>query len=158
MSNVRRGEPERESSSSAIAEHCGARIRSAMASLGWVDSSGEADVARLKRAIEDATGGTVRWQTVQYWVLGRSVPTGERAAALARVLGMTLDELLGVAAGQDPPFAAWREFLASPEGQSMTPGERRTLQAIAWPPGTEPTTAAYAVVLAGVRLTRPRKS
>lgn len=62
-----------------------------------------------------------------------------------------------VVEGQDPPFDAWHAFLESDIGRTMTPAERRTLQAIPWAPGEEPTVAAYTMMLAGARLTQPRR-
>lgn len=70
---------------------------------------------------------------------------------------MTLEELLGVAAGQSPPFESWQAFLSTPEGQTTTEDERRTLQAIPWPPGREPTVASYQIALASLRTTTARK-
>lgn len=71
---------------------------------------------------------------------------------------MTLEEILGVAVGQDPPWEAWPAFIATPEGESMAPGERRSLQAMVWPPGREPTVASYQIALASLRATKEREA
>lgn len=97
-----------------------------------------------------------KYRVVHTWTTGTKVPGGDYLHKLAQVLGVSIDELLGVAHGQDPPFAAWSEFLATTEGGSMTEGERRTLQSMAWPPGRAPTVAAYQIALAAVRATQPR--
>lgn len=104
-----------------------------------------------------ATQMNVGWQTVQQWTLDKSAPTVDNLRLLSEVLGVTLDELVGVAVGQEPPFEAWRAFLSTVDGQSITPGERRALQAIYWPPGTEPTVASYMIVLGGIRAVIPRR-
>jgi transcriptional regulator with XRE-family HTH domain len=98
----------------------------------------------------------VRWPTVHDWINGKSVPKPDHLRMIAEVLPVTLEELMGVAAGQDPPFAAWAEFLGTAEGAAITPDERRALQAIPWPPGREPTVASYHVALASLRTTIPR--
>lgn len=98
----------------------------------------------------------VRWPTVHDWTTGKSTPRPEHLRSIAEVLPVTLEELMGVAAGQDPPFAAWAAFLATAEGAAITPDERRTLQAIPWPPGREPTVASYQIALASLRTTTTR--
>jgi hypothetical protein len=65
--------------------------------------------------------------------------------------GARVDEVLRLAAGGDPRHPAWREFLASSAGKSMTPAERRALQAHFWQPGRRPTVAAYHLLLAAER-------
>lgn len=89
--------------------------------------------------------------TVNRWTTGESRPSARFLRALPEVVGMTLEELLGVAEGQDPPFESWQQFVATPEGSGMSPGERRALQGLPWPPGTTPTVSSYLVALTAVR-------
>lgn len=98
----------------------------------------------------------VSWQAAHGWVTDASAPKVEHLRRIAGECGVTLDELLGVAAGQDPPFLAWAEFIATPEGASIDAGERRALQSLAWPPGREPTVASYLIALQAVRSSRQR--
>lgn len=99
----------------------------------------------------------VQWQTVQHWTLDKSKPSADNLRLLSEVIGVTIEELLGVAAGQDPPFEAWGAFLLTVDGQSMAEPERRSLQAIPWPPGSEPTVASYMMALATIRTVIPRR-
>jgi transcriptional regulator with XRE-family HTH domain len=119
----------------------GQRIAAARESRGWTKSE-------LGRKIGKS------YRMVQKWETGDQGPDRESLALLSEVLGVTLEELLGVAEGQDPPFAAWHEFLATPQGQSMTPGERRMLQSIVWP--GDPPLAAYMAALMAAKITTPR--
>lgn len=91
----------------------------------------------------------VRWQTVHWWATGQSSPNADHLRQIAEVLGVDLETLLGVAAGQDPPFESWHRFLETSEGQSMTKDERRALQSFAWP--GEPTLSQYLMLLTVVR-------
>ena len=98
------------------------------------------------------------WRLVHKWETGEQRPDRESVATLAKVLGVTIEEILGVATGQNPPFDAWAEFLSTPQGEALTDGERRMLQSIAWPPGLEPTTTGYVMALAAIRSgTKARK-
>lgn len=100
-----------------------------------------------------------RSATLHDWVADKYEPRAGHLRRLATVLEMTLEELLGVAEGQRPPFEAWDQFLETPEGKSATPEELRTLGAIFWPPGREPTVFGYQMHLAALRGgTKPRAS
>lgn len=89
------------------------------------------------------------------WLNGRQKPDAETIPVLARELGMTVNELLGIAAGQEPPFAAWHEFLDVLErrGDKLDELHRQTLAAVPWPPKTQPTVASYEMMLAALRAT-----
>lgn len=97
------------------------------------------------------------WRQVHSWVTGEKAPSADSLRKIAEALPVTLEELLGVATGQAPPFAAWDAFLATDEGAVMADDERRTLQAIPWPPGREPTVASYQIALASLRATKARE-
>ncbi len=118
----------------------GGRIRQAREGKGL-------KIAHVARALG------AEWLTVQNWENDKSAPgTPERVAKLAEVLGMTVEEMLGVAAGQEPPFAAWASFAsAHPE---ITDDERKALKSIVWPTGHVPTIEAYSVMLTAIRMTR----
>lgn len=128
-----------------VLEALGARIRRAMQTRG-------------KRVSDVADACDVRWPTAQKWVLGQSYPELARLPRLLEVLGMTAEELLGIAAGHEPPFAGWSAFLATPEGQGATQSELAALRGIAWPDDSEPTASAYAVALAALRMAARRDS
>jgi len=96
--------------------------------------------------------------SVNKWVRGVKEPEAGSLMLIAGALGVTVDELLGVVEGAEPPFAAWGEFVSTPEGASITAAESRALRTIAWQPGKEPTVAGYLMMLAGLRGgTRPRQ-
>jgi transcriptional regulator with XRE-family HTH domain len=120
----------------------GDRIAEARERLGWTK-------AELARRI--GKPGKNGWRLIQKWEKGEQRPDRESLMLLAGVFGVSIEELLGVAEGQDPPFEAWRDFITTAEGRSMDAGERRMLQAIAWPPGREPTLVGYLMMLAALR-------
>ena len=73
---------------------------------------------------------------------------------------MTTDELLGIAAGQEPPFAAWGAFLEElrRRGDALTPAERRKLASIAFDDDEEPTLTTYELQLATFRTTLKKRA
>lgn len=102
------------------------------------------DQSTLQRALG------VRWATVHAWWVGKSVPKGPNLRGLGEVLGVTIDELLGIAEGQDPPFEAWRAFMETEQGRSATEDELTSLRSIYWK-SKKPTVASYMVMLQGLR-------
>jgi transcriptional regulator with XRE-family HTH domain len=98
-----------------------------------------------------------RSATLHEWIADKYEPRAGHLRRLAVVLQMTLEELVGVAEGQSPPFESWAQFLDTPEGRGASPEELRTLAAIFWPPGREPTLFGYQMHLAALRGgTKPR--
>lgn len=93
---------------------------------------------------------------ISKWVHGARVPDRGSLRRIAEALPVTIDELVGVLEGQDPPFPAWAEFLETDEGRTLTPQERRSLQVMAWPEGREPAVMSYALALTALRSTRRR--
>jgi transcriptional regulator with XRE-family HTH domain len=129
-------------------------------------SIGERIEARLKQTgmsqVELARRlGIDRVQTVNDWIAGRQNPRAEHLRLMRAVLEMTIDELLGVADGQDPPFEAWGTFRGELEknGDRLAPDEERALKSIFWPEGKEPTVFGYQSQLALLRGggVRPRR-
>lgn len=94
---------------------------------------------------------------VSKWISGTKDPSPGSLRLLAEVLPVSVDELIGVAEGQEPPFDAWREFLDTEAGKSMNDGERRALRAFNWPSELEPTVSGYVALLGAMRVgSRPR--
>lgn len=106
------------------------------------------DRASLSRELE------VRWATVDDWWQGRVVPGRHNLQKLGEVFSVTLDDLLGVAEGQDPPFEAWKDFLETEQGRSASEEELTALRSIYWK-GRRPNVASYLVVLQGIRSADP---
>ena len=116
----------------------GQRIRSARERAG------------MKKA-EFARAMGCAWQTVNRWETGAFAPTAESLEMICKVLSVTPEELLGIAAGQAPPFESWATFLGTPEGQSMSAEEVDALRAFNWPSGRAPTVTTYAMLLLALR-------
>jgi transcriptional regulator with XRE-family HTH domain len=119
----------------AVTEALGQRIRAALAEK-------EKGISDLQHA------AGVSWPSAQAWVQGRSYPGGEHLRAIAEVLGMTVEQLVGIARGEDPPHEAWRAFIDS-HGNELTPDERDALAMITWP--KEPKFSSYVLALAALR-------
>lgn len=108
------------------------------------------DRAGLSKSEAARQAGT-DYQTLHKWTKGQE-PRAGWLPALCKVLGVTADELLGIAEGADPPFEAWQDFLCTPQGQSMTPEEARALRMFNWPSGFEPTVFHYSATLQMLRM------
>lgn len=107
-----------------------------------------------------AKAAGVTWAAAKRWRQDPpkgSIPQPENMAAIAEVCGVTIEEIMGVAAGQAPPFPAWERFLDTPTGRELAPAHRRTLAALPWPPGQQPTVAAYLMAAEALRLLEPRQ-
>jgi transcriptional regulator with XRE-family HTH domain len=129
------------------------RPKKAALSVQTAEIGRNIDEARKRLAISKSelarrTGFGLR--TIQAWIRGEQEPKGTHVRKLAEVLHVTTDDLLRVLDGQDPPFAAWRPFLSTPEGQSMTAAELRAVKRFDWP--DEPTLAKYKALLFAIRL------
>jgi transcriptional regulator with XRE-family HTH domain len=136
---------DREQLASAIGDRVAARMRA----LGWVLDDGRLDVRALARAAR------VEWQTAQTWTQGTRVPTMKSATKMAGALGISVQELLGVSAGAEPTNGAWRTFLDTPEGRSMTPEERRAVGRFLPPDGRSPSVLMYQFALVAARACGP---
>lgn len=132
------------------------RIRDAMRKKGWVDGE-RLDIKRLAQAV-----GTDRYQTAQRWIGGSGAsvdpkllnkqPPRAYLLRIAEALDMTINDLIGIAMGEEPKTAAWRELLEEQErrGTPVTETERASLAAIQWVHGA-PDLGAYRAVLAAIR-------
>ncbi len=92
------------------------------------------------------------WTTVHAWETAKYVPKADTLKKICRVLGVEIEQLLGVAGGQEPDFDAWRQFLETAEGKSMSPQEADALRAFNWPSNKAPTLLSYAQLLSVIRL------
>jgi len=101
--------------------------------------------------------GLKRPGNIYEWIHGRNIPSPKHLEPLLRVLEMTAEELMGIASGQEPPFAAWGQFLALLEkrGVALDEDERRALAGLPWPRGREPSVTSYEMALAAVRTATP---
>lgn len=120
---------ERKRRKEAAKAHLGARVRARMEALGLDGESGVKELCERVVAHLPEGASPPRWQTVQFWVQGRSLPREDYQVPLAKALGVTLEELIGVALGHEPNSRGWAAFVASPLGQTMTPEERAVLAA-----------------------------
>jgi len=84
-------------------------------------------------------------------MIGKSTPSPGNLRAVAKELDVSIDELLGVAAGQEPPFESWRAFLVTAEAQGLTEDERMHLQSLYFPGARRPTVMTYMLSLAAYR-------
>ena len=129
------------------------RITAALKHAGFTDKrTGELDKTAAQRALG------VRWATLHEWILGTSRPNVGNLLRLAEVCDVDPNELLGIAAGQDPPFPAWQAFLDTPAGRSLTPSQRIALQSFAWPDDEEPDVQSYHMLLAVLQMPRARRT
>jgi transcriptional regulator with XRE-family HTH domain len=125
----------------------GGRIRDRLAELGMT-----------RQQLADAVGEGDRVATVYEWLRDDPGPQVRHLARLSAALQVTMGELIGVDEDLEPPFAAWARFLESEEAEEITADERRTLAAVVWPRGREPTVLGYQMMLAALRSgTRDRR-
>jgi len=90
----------------------------------------------------------------------RQHPSAATLRRIAEVLGMTTDELLGMAEGQEPPFSAWSEFLQAlaGRGDKLSSRERRKLAMMHFEEDEEPTVGTYELQLATFRTTLKKRT
>jgi transcriptional regulator with XRE-family HTH domain len=109
-----------------------------------------------QKALADLVGADP--QMVNKWIKGSKAVSPGYLRKLAEVLPVTVDELLGVAEGQEPPFGAWTEFLGRPEAEGMTDEESRALRSFNWPTELEPTVYGYIALLGAMRAGSRKRS
>ncbi len=124
-------------------------------------------IEKLRSAYWKADGSPVdhdgepqkpRWQTVQYWVEGKltELPSASTIETLARAFAMSVDELVGLAVGQEPTNAAWRAFRATDEGARLAPEVALEVARGGAFRDREPTLLGYQLALMAYNATRPR--
>jgi hypothetical protein len=96
-----------------------------------------------------------KWRQLHKWERG-VVPDGVSLRLLAEALEVKIEELVGVADGQEPSFEAWGEFKKSATFERLDKRQRLALAAIWWPPDVVPTVAAYEVIASGIMLAKKR--
>lgn len=116
-----------------------------MTRLGWTSREGAPDVGRLAQAVG------CRWQTAQFWIDGKAVPGTRYAKRVAEALGMTLEELVGLALQREPRTPGWSAFLETDLGKSMTDEERKILSMLPAPAGRRYESWVYQTMLAAIR-------
>jgi transcriptional regulator with XRE-family HTH domain len=84
----------------------------------------------------------VTWAAADRWRKGKAWPDIGHLRAVARVLGVTIDDLLGPDE-YEPPYEAWRAFLETSTARALSPAERRWLATQFFPDDAEPTLAVY---------------
>lgn len=134
-------------------ESIGDRIVKLREERGWK----KADLVRRIWPGTPPARRKARWRQLHKWETG-VVPDGASLRMLAEALEVKIDELVGVADGQEPPFAAWGRFKESATYDRLTERQRLALAAIWWPPDAEPTEAAYEVLASGLMLAKPKAS
>lgn len=93
-------------------------------------------------------------QAATAWERAGSQPHMRHLRRIASVLGVGLEDLSPPVDDEVAAAGAWAAFLATPEGQSMSPEERQTLSSIDWQ-DREPTPQVLAALLAVVRMSPP---
>lgn len=104
-------------------------------------------VADLARLCE------VTYSAADRWVKDKAFPQ-RNLPRIAEVLGVKIEELLGIHEGQEPPYPAWSDFLGTPVAKLMSPMQLRALRSVLWPPGEEPTVETYNWMAQGLMVTR----
>lgn len=140
----------------ARAARVGERIRERMRERGMVDDAGRYESSELARRVGALSKKVPRSATVAEWIHGRSVPSADYDRQLAEVLGMTLDELAGIALDQEPQTEAWLAFKASAVYATATADELQELRRRTAPRGHSFVPGYYEMELTMLRsMTRP---
>lgn len=150
----------------SIARYASARQFPCMSTRHQDPSDSAVSTDELSKRIDDAanragittqdlaTAAGVTWTAAKRWRRGTRPRVGH-LRAVARVLGMTLDELVGES-GYEPDFPAWIEFLDTPTGRELSPDDRRWLATQWFPDDQEPTVSTYLVMAEARRTMRAR--
>lgn len=101
--------------------------------------------------IAEATG--VTWAAAKRWRQpkdeGGAEPRGGQLRGIAKVLGVTVDELLQVYDGEEPTGEAWGRFKATDTYRRLTEDERRRVASTFWTDDHEPTLSAWLAIAEG---------
>lgn len=94
-----------------------------------------------------ATAAGVTWAAAKRWrqpkERGGAEPSGENLGAIAKVLEVTVEEILQVYDGHEPPFSSWAAFKATDAYARLTVEQRKRIAAHWWADGEEPTLASW---------------
>ena len=78
--------------------------------------------------------------------------------AIAGALGVTVDQLLGIALGREPTYDAWAAFLETSEARGMSDEERKYVASRRFPDDHEPTVLSYQLELMALRAATKRSA
>lgn len=94
-----------------------------------------------------AAAASVTWAAAKRWRLPPekkgAMPTGENLRAIAGVLGVTTDELLGIYDGNEPTSASWTDFKKTRVYAQLTEKERVRVAATPFVEDAEPDVEAW---------------
>lgn len=94
-----------------------------------------------------ATAAGVTWAAAKRWrqpkEKGGAEPSGENLGAIAKVLEVTVEEILQVYDGHEPTFGTWQAFKATDAYARLTPEQRKRIAAHWWAEDEEPTLASW---------------
>lgn len=94
-----------------------------------------------------ASAAGVTWAAAKRWRQpkdkGGAEPSGENLGAIAKVLEVTVEEILQVYDGHEPAFGSWGAFKATDAYARLTPEQRKRIAAHWWADGEEPTLASW---------------
>lgn len=103
-----------------------------------------------------AAAAGVTFAAAARWRKGRAVPSGEHLRKIAEACHVSVDELLGIYDGMEPPFDAWGDLKKTRVWDELSAVQRKYLAAQPWPPGEQPTLAAYLLLAEVAKSTKPR--
>lgn len=108
-----------------------------------------------------AKAADVTWHTAQRWALpperGGSVPEARQLPAIARELGVTIDELMRVYDGHEPPYESWQAFRETDTFRRLNERQRRLVAAHPWDDDEEPTLGSWLAIAEGHLSTRKKE-
>lgn len=98
--------------------------------------------------LADAAG--VTWTAAKRWrkpkAQGGSIPKGAQLRGISEALGVTVDELLRIYDGYEPPFDSWAAFKETSAYARLTPAQVQRVAATPWDDDAEPTLSSWLAV------------
>ncbi len=96
---------------------------------------------------ELATAAGVTWTAAKRWRKPKekqgSVPKGAQLPAIARVLGVTLDELMQSFDGHEPPYDSWSAFKGTATYERLSERQRTLVSSHPWDEDEEPSLGSW---------------
>lgn len=96
---------------------------------------------------EIAEAAGVTWAAAKRWRqpkdAGGAVPRGQQLRGIAKALGVTVDELLRIYDGYEPPFDSWEAFKSSSAYERLSEEQRKRVAAHPWSDDETPTLASW---------------